>query len=606
MVVVIALLGAFSYVLLARSGQMVIDTFDRPLMAVNYARAANLDFSQIEQKVLQRAAERHERAAIDKEIAGLTSGFTADLAVAEERSTEIDEQREIDWIKALMDGWTQAHRDGDTGKMHMLAHRIDEAFDLLIEYYTDHSFAYRQTAVDSISLFRFVLGSGVIGSLLLAFFTTQLLTRQIARPLAQAALAADRVAAGEFETKIPAGGADEIGALLRSMTIMQNNIRAMVEKEKARAASAEGRLGDALETSDEGVMLVGSDERLIVVNSWLRAYFPDAGDCLVPGAPYPTLVTRLGSMFEDRLDLEATDGGRAAAGEHRLPDGRWVRVSINATSDGGKIVFVSDFTKIKEREENFKQAKHEAEEASAAKSRFLANMSHELRTPLNAIIGFSEIISEQLFGATGNPRYVEYAKDILNSGRHLLDVINSVLDLSKSEAGKLELRLEAVEIGDVLRDCIKMVNDQCVKAGLKLNVRGTGEAIRMQGDGAKLRQIFLNLLSNAIKFTEPGGQIEVEAVQDEAEVRVRITDSGIGMSAQDIKVALTPFGQVDNRLERRYEGTGLGLPLTKSLIELHGGSLHIDSTVGKGTSVLVSLRGTAANTKLDKLALAGC
>ena len=606
MAAVIALLGVFSYVLLARSGQMVIDTFDRPLMAVNYARAANLDFSQIEQRVLQRAAAaRSERAAIDKEINSLMSSFSADLAVADERSTEIDERRQLDWLKALMSGWTEARRAGNAVKMHTLAHRIDDAFDLLIEYYTDHSFAYRQTAVDSISLFRFVIGTGVMGSLLLAFFTSQLLTRQIARPLAQAALAADRVAAGEFETKIPAGGADEIGTLLRSMTIMQNNIRAMVEKEKARAASAEGRLGDALETSDEGVMLVGSDDRLIIVNSRLREYFPDALDSLVPGEPYQTLVTRLGPMFEDRLDPQFSNDGRAAAGEHRLADGRWVRVSVSATSDGGKIVFVSDFTNIKEREESLKQAKHEAEEASASKSRFLANMSHELRTPLNAIIGFSEIISDQLFGKIANPRYTEYAKDILNSGRHLLDVINSVLDLSKSEAGKLELRAESVDLGDILRDCIKMVSDQCVKAGLQLKVGGLEEAIRVQGDSAKLRQIFLNLLSNAIKFTETGGHIEVNAAQDQSDVQVCVTDSGIGMSAQDIEVALTPFGQVDNRLERRYEGTGLGLPLTKSLIELHGGSLHIDSTVGKGTSVSVNLRRTIAGSTRGDLALAG-
>jgi two-component system cell cycle sensor histidine kinase PleC len=140
---------------------------------------------------------------------------------------------------------------------------------------------------------------------------------------------------------------------------------------------------------------------------------------------------------------------------------------------------------------------------------------------------------------------------------------------------------------------------------LKLNVAGLDEAISVQGDGAKLRQIFLNLLSNAIKFTEQGGEIGVDAAQDEAEVRVRITDTGIGMSPQDIEVALTPFGQVDNRLERRYEGTGLGLPLTKSLIELHGGSLQIDSVVGKGTCVSVSLRRTAAGSKRDDLALAG-
>ncbi len=606
MAAVIALLGVYSFLLLARSSAMVIDTFDRPLMAVSYARAANLDFSQIEQRVLQRAtAKRNERATIDQEIVALTSSFSSDLAVAEERSTEIDERREIDWIKAHMEGWVAARHSGDSRKMYSLAHQIDEAFDLLVEYYTDHTFTYRQAAVDSIAQFRIVIGSGVVGSLLLALFATLFLTRKIAHPLAQAASAADRVAAGEFETQIPVGGSDEIGTLLRSMTSMQNNIRSMVDQEKTRAASAEGRLADALETSDEGVMLVGPDDRLITVNSQLRAYFPDALDSLVPGAPYRVLVAELGSMFEDRFEQETSGGTRISTEEHRLPDGRWVRISISPTSDRGKIVFVSDFTKIKEREENYKQAKHEAEAASAAKSRFLANMSHELRTPLNAIIGFSEIISGQLFGSAGNPRYVEYARDILGSGRHLLDVINSVLDLSKTEAGKMDLRLEQIDLREVLHDCAKMVADQCRDAGLRLNVSGLHDRIPVEGETAKLRQIFLNLLSNAIKFTEPGGEINVEAVQDDAQVRVCVSDTGIGMSPTDIEVALTPFGQVDNRLERKYEGTGLGLPLTKSLVELHGGSLHIESTLGLGTSVSVRLRRTTMGAKLGSLALAG-
>ncbi|HVZ28197.1 MAG TPA: HAMP domain-containing sensor histidine kinase, partial [Rhizomicrobium sp.] len=193
----------------------------------------------------------------------------------------------------------------------------------------------------------------------------------------------------------------------------------------------------------------------------------------------------------------------------------------------------------------------------------------------------------QLFGALGNGRYLEYAQDILGSGRHLLAVINDVLDLSKSESGRMTLEARPQDLRDVLADCIPMVREQCAGAGLVLKVGGLDRPLPVSGDSAKLRQIFLNLLSNAIKFTEPGGQVSLHADQAADEIAVTIADTGIGMDPEDLKIAFEPFGQVDSRLERRYEGTGLGLPLTKALIDLHGGSFRIDSARGLGTKVTV-------------------
>ncbi len=215
-------------------------------------------------------------------------------------------------------------------------------------------------------------------------------------------------------------------------------------------------------------------------------------------------------------------------------------------------------------------------------------MSHELRTPLNAIIGFSEIINGQLFGHLGNARYLDYSGDILRSGRHLLDVINSVLDLSKSESGKMILDVRDVDMREILKDCTIMVGEQARDAGLAFAVRGMEAELPIRGDPAKLRQIFLNLLSNAIKFTPRGGHIWAEARRSAAGIAVTVGDSGIGMSPDDVAVALTPFGQVDNRLERRYEGTGLGLPLTEAFVELHGGTMNFESARGAGTRVTVS------------------
>jgi signal transduction histidine kinase len=281
--------------------------------------------------------------------------------------------------------------------------------------------------------------------------------------------------------------------------------------------------------------------------------------------------------------------GRAkgAGAERQLKDGRWLRVTGSRTREGDFFIILSDFTGIKEREESFKRAKLAAESASAAKSRFLANMSHELRTPLNAIIGFSEIISGQMFGAIANAKYVDYATDIMRSGRHLLDVINSVLEISRSESGKMELQGEAVDLRYILLDCAKLVAEQCDGANLTLRVSGLDTALPVFGEKAKLRQIFLNLLSNAIKFTDAGGTVSICADASGDTVVVDIGDTGIGMSPEDIEIAMTPFAQVDSRLARRYEGAGLGLPLTKAFVDLHNGELVLDSAPGVGTRARV-------------------
>jgi signal transduction histidine kinase len=187
----------------------------------------------------------------------------------------------------------------------------------------------------------------------------------------------------------------------------------------------------------------------------------------------------------------------------------------------------------------------------------------------------------------------------LRSGRHLLAVINDVLDLSKSEAGKMVLAVRETDMRDVLEDCIAMVREQCAAAGLEFSVTGLDQSLPLMGDVAKLRQIFLNLLSNAIKFTEKGGRVSLSAVTTSDGVAVTVADTGIGMDPQDVEVALQPFAQVDNRLERRYEGTGLGLPLTKALVDLHQGSMAIDSARGRGTRVTITFQRAIAEEWLE-------
>jgi len=231
-------------------------------------------------------------------------------------------------------------------------------------------------------------------------------------------------------------------------------------------------------------------------------------------------------------------------------------------------------------------AKEAADAANRTKSEFLANMSHELRTPLNAIMGFSEIIQNEMFGHIDIPQYVEYARDIYGSGAHLLDIINDILDLSKVESGKFELVEENVAIEDVIFAVCNIVKGKADEKNLHIAPRLPGVMPELYADKRALKQMMLNLLSNAVKFTPKDGEVSIgAAVTPEGSVEISVSDSGIGIAPQDMDKVLAPFGQVDSDLAREHEGTGLGVPLVKAMIELHGGSLNIDSMPGEGSTV---------------------
>ncbi len=245
-------------------------------------------------------------------------------------------------------------------------------------------------------------------------------------------------------------------------------------------------------------------------------------------------------------------------------------------------------------------ARDEARAADRAKSEFLAAMSHELRTPLNAIIGFSEMITHETFGPVGSAKYRDYAKDINDSGQHLFSLVTDILDLSKIESGTDELHEDKIEIPEIIRSALMLVGHRAEQGGIKLNLELPDQLPALRADERKLKQILINLLSNAVKFTDAGGEVTLRAWCRENSGHVfQIIDTGIGITPEDIPKALSRFGQVDADLNRKYEGTGLGLPLTKSLIELHGGTLDLQSYVGVGTTVTVRLPAERIVASLD-------
>ncbi len=232
-------------------------------------------------------------------------------------------------------------------------------------------------------------------------------------------------------------------------------------------------------------------------------------------------------------------------------------------------------------------AMRQAEEANHAKTEFLANMSHELRTPLNAIIGFSEVIEHEILGkAASNPKYVGYARDINNAGCHLLNVINDILDIAKIEVGRLELEDDIFDLENSLDSCVKMLAEQAKKSGVELARETPAPLPNFRGDEKKFRQVILNLLSNSIKFTPEGGSVTLKAeVEEGGALRVAVIDTGIGIAPEDLAKVMAPFMQVESVHSRKYEGTGLGLPISRALTELHGGKFSLTSELDAGTTI---------------------
>ena len=239
--------------------------------------------------------------------------------------------------------------------------------------------------------------------------------------------------------------------------------------------------------------------------------------------------------------------------------------------------------RVKERTQEFEKAKAIAESASKAKSEFLANMSHELRTPLNSIIGFSEVMEDQLYGSL-NEKQQLYTGNILTSARHLLNLINDILDLAKVEAGRFTLELEQVAIREMLKSTIIMIKEEAMRHSLKLDLEIAPEAeIVIEADERKLKQIMFNLLSNAVKFTRKGGLISVAVKKINENIEISVKDTGIGIKPEDIQKLFKEFTQLESVYTKKYGGTGLGLALSKKLIELHGGKIWVESEYGRGS-----------------------
>ena len=424
----------------------------------------------------------------------------------------------------------------------------------------------------------------------------------------------------------------EVGSHLIGIAVDITEQKNLVE----RTVAADLRLRDAIETIPEAFVLWDAENRLVLCNSNFQELHQLPDEAVVPGTSYETIVATGRKPLIRATVAHDSEPRGARTFEAQLEDGRWMHISERRTKDGGYVSVGTNITKIKRHEqklidgekrqmatildlrksqqalerqtaeladlaEKYAEEKTRAEEANQAKSKFLANMSHELRTPLNAIIGFSEIMESGMFGPLGADKYIEYARDIRESGEYLLDVINDILDMSKIEAGGIRLAPEAVELDSLLADCIRVVSTRAGEKNLALNSQ-VEAGIHLNADRRSLKQIALNLLSNAVKFTPDGGAVSVRARIRGSRVSIAINDNGIGIARQALHKLGRPFEQVESQLTKRHQGSGLGLAIAKSLVELHGGTMRIRSRLGRGTMVVVRLpAGTGVATPIENI-----
>jgi PAS domain S-box-containing protein len=380
--------------------------------------------------------------------------------------------------------------------------------------------------------------------------------------------------------------------MLASLNRQHRAVRDLLAREQQFAAQS-ALLQSTLENMGEGLSVFDRDGRLIAWNGRFAGILglpidltsASLSDILLQQAIRGDFGP-VDPVFEARERAERYYRDVPIVKEETTLNGHVLQIRRRAMPDGGVVSLYSDITERKASEQKMLQALSQAELANRAKSDFLANMSHELRTPLNAIIGFAEAVSSELLGPVCDKKQLEYIRDIHTSGLLLLSIINDVLDMSKIEAGKIELARESVAVKPLIKEAVRMVSERAKSRKIALVATMPDDELSVWGDERAIKQILLNLLSNAVKFSHEGGRVDIRAALDDAgDLVLDVEDYGIGMSKHEIGRALEPFGQAKPAVTKTHGGTGLGLPIAKGLTEAHGGRLVVESSPGRGTVV---------------------
>ena len=564
-----------------------------------------LDQSQEEALLAQRQ--------FDSDLKSLADVDTAGVARIE---PELAELRNLS-LSAAEDYAANRRAAGNAlmGESRQYVRQVDQELSGIVEKLERGAVAARETATakaDAAVNIAIVAG---VAAILLAIVLLVLILRSIVEPLRRLEHAMLAIADGRLDQPVTAVGNDEIGAMTRALekfrlSLLDNH---RLERERrhaeAMAARAQRQLQEAIASIDEGFALWDADDRLVIFNDRLREMFGKLDMEMRAGVTFEEVARSLVrsqvisvASPQDSDDWLRTRVTRHLAGhaafEQQNVEGRWLNISETRTSDGSIVGVYTDITGLKTRERQLADlvgrladARDQAMQATVAKSRFLANMSHELRTPLNAVIGITEMLVEDAEDA-GQQSFVEPLHRISRAGKHLLELINEVLDLSKIEAGKLDLHDEDIHVGTLVRDLVGSAQPLAARNDNRLVVECPGDTGIMRADQTRLRQILLNLLSNACKFTEKGTvslTVSRHLEKGQEWIRFSVSDTGIGMTPEQLGKLFQEFTQADSSTTRKYGGTGLGLAITERLCKMMGGDVAVESKPGAGTTFTVTL-----------------
>ena len=570
---------------------------------INTSHAVRIAFADMRYWLTDFAVSRLTRSEHNASVA--RSELRERLDLLSQRRPDLSEaiSREVAVFNSLalaaVDAYTDGNRDAGNARLaEARAHgqKVQDLLDDLESELSANEQSLSQAVVASSAAAARVTLAIVLLTIALACGLTVLVLRSILLPLGQLATAIAATGRGDLSAPLPPPSRDELGAMTHAVVLFREGLieRARLERE----AEAQRQLViDAIECINEGFVLYDADDRLLLRNSNFVKQQSGLGDLMVPGMAFRGILEA--ALERGIVDLQGSDALEwieARLRQHRNPQGpveyrftdRWVQISERRTSDGGTVATYTDISEMKQRQEALEIARLEAVHASVVKSEFLANMSHELRTPLNAIIGYSQLLQEDAED-NGDESALADLRKIENAGKHLLELINNILDLSKVEAGRMDIHVEALDVAALIEDVRQLVAPLAARNNNKLAVDCPDSIGAIRSDVTKLKQSLLNLLSNASKFTQQGTVSLIVRREPAGTISFAVTDTGIGMTEQQLGKLFQAFTQADSSTTRRFGGTGLGLVITRNFARLLGGDVTVTSRPGEGSTFTLVL-----------------